>query len=50
MDKRVLHSGGLELIHKMLAALNVQPGDELVEFAPDLHARCYLRYWPDENK
>lgn len=36
LGKKVLRPGGLELTHKMLAALDVQPTDNVVEFAPGL--------------
>jgi SAM-dependent methyltransferase len=36
MGKRVLRPGGLELTRRLLAALNVQPMDSVVEFAPGL--------------
>jgi len=36
MGKRVLRPGGLELTTRMLTALDVQPIDDVVEFAPGL--------------
>lgn len=36
MGKRVLRPGGLELTRKMLAALDIRGGDDVVEFAPGL--------------
>ena len=36
MGKRVLRPGGLELSRKMLAELDAQAGDDVVEFAPGL--------------
>ena len=36
MGKRALRPGGLELTGQMLAALDIQPSDDVVEFAPGL--------------
>ncbi|PID84773.1 MAG: SAM-dependent methyltransferase [Chloroflexi bacterium] len=36
LGKKVLRPGGMELTNQMLAALNVQPVDNVVEFAPGL--------------
>lgn len=36
LGKRVLRPGGLELTRSMLDGLNIQPRDEVVEFAPGL--------------
>ena len=36
MGKRVLRPGGLELTRRMLATLDIQASDEVVEFAPGL--------------
>lgn len=36
MGKRVLRPGGVELSREMLAALNITPADDVVEFAPGL--------------
>lgn len=36
MGKRVLRPGGIELTQQMLDALDVQPSDEVLEFAPGL--------------
>lgn len=36
MGKRVLRPGGLELTHRMLAALKLKSSDDVVEFAPGL--------------
>jgi hypothetical protein len=36
MGKRVLRPGGLQLTHQLLAALDIQPTDEVIEFAPGL--------------
>lgn len=49
MGKRVLRPGGLELTQQMLAALNVQSSDDVVEFAPGmgLTARLTLQRQPN---
>lgn len=36
LGKRVLRPGGIELTRRMLRALNIQPSDEVVEFAPGM--------------
>lgn len=36
MGKRVLRPGGIELTRRMLAALEISPGDDVVELAPGL--------------
>ena len=36
LGKRALRPGGLELTSQMLAALDIQPTDDVVEFAPGL--------------
>ena len=36
MGKRVLRPGGLRLTHQLLAALDIQSTDRVIEFAPDL--------------
>ena len=36
MGKRALRPGGLELTGQMLSALDIQPSDNVVEFAPGL--------------
>lgn len=47
--KRVLRPGGIELTRKMLDALAIGPGDDVVEFAPGLGATAgmVLRRHPD---
>jgi ubiquinone/menaquinone biosynthesis C-methylase UbiE len=49
MGKRVLRPGGVELSREMLAALNITPLDDVVEFAPGLGktAELTLRKQPD---
>jgi len=42
MGKRVLRPGGLELTQQMLAALDIQTTDEVVEFAPGLGVTARL--------
>lgn len=42
MGKRVLRPGGLELTRQMVQALNIQPADDVVEFAPGLGATARL--------
>lgn len=42
MGKRVLRPGGLELTRVMLDRLNIQPCDEVVEFAPGLGVTARL--------
>lgn len=42
MGKRVLRPGGLELTQQMLTNLNIQPLDEVVEFAPGLGVTAKL--------
>ena len=36
MGKKVLRPGGIELTHKLIKYLNIQPDDDVVEFAPGL--------------
>lgn len=49
VGKRVLRPGGIELTRKMLDALAIGPGDDVVEFAPGLGATAgmVLRRHPD---
>lgn len=49
VGKRVLRPGGIELTRKMLDALAIGPGDNVVEFAPGLGATAgiVLRRHPD---
>ena len=42
MGKRVLRPGGLLLTHQLLTALDIQPTDEVVEFAPGLGVTARL--------
>ena len=42
MGKRVLRPGGLQLTRKLLAALNIQSTDNVVEFAPGLGVTARL--------
>lgn len=42
LGKRVLRPGGLELTHRLLAALDIQSGDSVVEFAPGLGVTARL--------
>lgn len=42
MGKRVLRPGGMELTRRMLAALDIGPSDEVVEFAPGLSVTARL--------
>lgn len=42
MGKRVLRPGGIELTRRMLDALDVSPGDEVVELAPGLGVTARL--------
>lgn len=42
MGKRVLRPGGLELTQQMLAGLDIQPSDAVVEFAPGLGVTARL--------
>src|SRR3990172_6317136 len=42
MGKRVLRPGGLQLTHQLLAALDIQQTDEVVEFAPGLGVTARL--------
>ena len=42
MGKRVLRPGGMELTRRMLAALQVGPSDDVVEFAPGLGVTARL--------
>src|SRR3989304_2727783 len=42
MGKRVLRPGGLRLTHQLLTALDIQPTDEVVEFAPGLGVTARL--------
>jgi len=36
LGKRVLRPGGRQLTHRMIEALDIQPGDAVIEFAPGL--------------
>lgn len=42
LGKRVLRPGGIELTEKMLTALNIAGGDDVIEFAPGLGATARL--------
>ncbi len=42
LGKRTLHPGGMELTRQMLELLDVQPSDEVVEFAPGVGATAQL--------
>ena len=42
MGKRVLRPGGLQLTNQLLTALDIQPTDEVVEFAPGLGVTARL--------
>jgi hypothetical protein len=42
LGKRVLRPGGLELTHRLLEALDIQPSDSVVEFAPGLGVTARL--------
>ena len=42
IGKRVLRPGGMELTQKMLELLDVQPYDQVVEFAPGVGATAQL--------
>jgi hypothetical protein len=42
MGKRVLRPGGLQLTHRLLDDLDIQPADEVVEFAPGLGVTAKL--------
>lgn len=48
LGKRVLRPGGRELTRRMIEALNIQPGDAVIEFAPGLGetARLTLKRKP----
>src|SRR6476469_6170491 len=48
LGKRVLRPGGRQLTHRMIEALNIQPGDAVIEFAPGLGetARLTLKRKP----
>ena len=48
LGKRVLRPGGMELTRRMLAALKIQPTDDVVEFAPGMGvtARLTLKMKP----
>jgi SAM-dependent methyltransferase len=49
MGKRVLRPGGRELTERLVAALKIQPADDVVEFAPGLGftARLVLQHGPN---
>ena len=42
LGKRVLRPGGIELTRKMLDALAISPGDNVIEFAPGLGVTAKL--------
>jgi hypothetical protein len=42
MGKRVLRPGGLRLTHQLLAALDIRPTDDVIEFAPGLGVTARL--------
>ena len=48
LGKRVLRPGGRQLTCRMIEALNIQPGDNVIEFAPGLGetARLTLKHQP----
>ena len=48
LGKRVLRPGGRQMTTRMIEALNIQPGDEVIEFAPGLGetARLTLQLKP----
>src|SRR6266536_2728490 len=42
LGKRVLRPGGMQLTRTMLAALGIQPADDVVEFAPGMGITAQL--------
>lgn len=42
MGKRVLRPGGMELTHRLLESLRIQPADDVVEFAPGMGVTAKL--------
>ena len=42
LGKRVLRPGGMQLTRTMLAALRIQPADDVVEFAPGMGITAQL--------